>query len=156
MTSKEALQARIAEIEAAMGAADFWADKAKAQAALKEYQDLKAKLAGGGGYDKSDAIVSIISGAGGDDAEDFSRILFEMYKKYSAGKGWNTGLLSANENTMGGYRSISFEVDGAGAYGALKREAGVHRLVRISPFNSAGKRQTSFSLVEVLPKLEDL
>ena len=156
MTSKEALQARIAEIEAAMGAADFWADKAKAQAALKEYQDLKAKLAGGGGYDKSDAIVSIISGAGGDDAEDFSRILFEMYKKYSAGKGWNTGLLSANENTMGGFRSISFEVDGKGACGALKREAGVHRLVRMSPFNSAGKRQTSFSLVEVLPKLEDL
>ena len=156
MTSKEALQARIAEIEAAMGAADFWADKAKAQAALKEYQDLKAKLAGGGGYDKSDALVTIVSGAGGDDAEDFSRILFEMYKKYSAGKGWNTGLLSANENTMGGFRSISFEIDGKGAYGALKREAGVHRLVRMSPFNSAGKRQTSFSLVEVLPKLEDL
>ena len=139
-----------------MGASDFWTDKAKAQAALKEYQDLKAKLAGGGGYDKSDALVTIVSGAGGDDAEDFSRILFEMYKKYSAGKGWNTGLLSANENTMGGYRSISFEVDGSGAYGALKREAGVHRLVRMSPFNSAGKRQTSFSLVEVLPKLEDL
>jgi len=156
MTSKEALQARITEIEAAMGASDFWTDKAKAQAALKEYQDLKAKLAGGGGYDKSDALVTIVSGAGGDDAEDFSRILFEMYKKYSAGKGWNTGLLSANENTMGGYRSISFEVDGSGAYGALKREAGVHRLVRMSPFNSAGKRQTSFSLVEVLPKLEDL
>ena len=156
MTAKEALQARIAEIEAAMGAADFWADKAKAQAALKEYQDLKAKLAGGGGYDKSDALVTIVSGAGGDDAEDFSRILFEMYKKYAAGKGWNTGLLSANENTMGGFRSISFEVDGKGAYGALKREAGVHRLVRMSPFNSAGKRQTSFSLVEVLPKLEDL
>ena len=156
MTSKEALQARITEIEAAMGAADFWTDKAKAQAALKEYQDLKAKLAGGGGYDKSDALVTIVSGAGGDDAEDFSRILFEMYKKYAAGKGWNTGLLSANENTMGGFRSISFEVDGKGAYGALKREAGVHRLVRMSPFNSAGKRQTSFSLVEVLPKLEDL
>src|SRR3989344_3702456 len=156
MTSKEALQARITEIEAAMGAADFWTDKAKAQAALKEYQDLKAKLAGGGGYDKSDALVTIVSGAGGDDAEDFSRILFEMYKKYAAGKGWNTGLLSANENTMGGYRSISFEVDGKGAYGALKREAGVHRLVRMSPFNSAGKRQTSFSLVEVLPKLPDV
>lgn len=156
MTSKEALQARIAEIETAMLAPDFWSDSAAAQAKMKEYQDLKAKLAGGGGYDKGDALVTIVSGAGGDDAEDFSRILFEMYKKYSAGKGWNTGLLSANENTMGGYRSISFEVDGSGAYGALKREAGVHRLVRMSPFNSAGKRQTSFSLVEVLPKLEDV
>ena len=156
MTSKEALQARIAEIETAMLAPDFWSDSAAAQAKMKEYQDLKAKLAGGGGYDKSDALVTIVSGAGGDDAEDFSRILFEMYKKYSAAKGWNTGLLSSNQNSMGGYRSISFEVDGLGAYGALKREAGVHRLVRMSPFNSAGKRQTSFSLVEVLPKLEDL
>jgi peptide chain release factor 2 len=79
-----------------------------------------------------------------------------MYKKYVAGKGWNTGLLSSNENTMGGFRSISFEVAGSGAYGTLKREAGVHRLVRMSPFNSAGKRQTSFSLVEVLPKLPDV
>ncbi|MFA7309637.1 MAG: PCRF domain-containing protein [Candidatus Paceibacterota bacterium] len=152
---KEAIQARILEIETAMGAPDFWTNKEKAQTVLKEYQELKTKLAGGGAYDKSDAIISIISGAGGDDAEDFSRILFEMYKKYVAQKGWNTGLLSANENTMGGYRSISFEVAGSGAYGTLKREAGVHRLVRMSPFNSAGKRQTSFSLVEVLPKLPD-
>lgn len=152
---KEAISARITEIETEMGAADFWADKERAQATLKEYQDLKAKLVGGGGYDKSDALVTIVSGAGGDDAEDFSRILFEMYKKYSASRGWNTGLLSANENSMGGYRSISFEVDGSGSYGALKSEAGVHRLVRMSPFNSAGKRQTSFSLVEVLPKLPD-
>ena len=138
-----------------MGAADFWSDKDKAQAVLKEYQDLKAKLAGGGGYDKSDAIVSIISGAGGDDAEDFSRILFEMYSKYIASRGWKSALLSANQNSMGGYRSISFEVAGSGAYGALKHEAGVHRLVRMSPFNASGKRQTSFSLVEVLPRLPD-
>ena len=164
MQSKEAVTARIAEIEAHMGAADFWSDKEKAQAVLKEYQDLKAKLAGGGGYDKSDALVTIVSGAGGDDAEDFSRILFEMYGKYVATKGWRTSLLSSNQNSMGGFRSISFEVDGshstgsgqAGPYGALKHEAGVHRLVRMSPFNSAGKRQTSFSLVEVLPKLPDV
>ena len=156
MQSKEAIGARIAEIEAAMGAADFWSDKDKAQAVLKEYQDLKAKLVGGGGYDKSDALVTIVSGAGGDDAEDFSRILFEMYGKYAASRGWRTSLLSSNENSMGGYRSVSFEVIGAGAYGALKREGGVHRLVRMSPFNSAGKRQTSFSLVEVLSKLPDV
>jgi peptide chain release factor 2 len=148
-------KARIAEIEALMAQPDFWADKDKAQAALKEYQDLKSAAAGGGGYDKSDAIVTIVSGAGGDDAEDFSRILFEMYQKYAAGRGWKTVLIDANENSLGGFRSISFDISGAGAYGNLKREAGVHRLVRISPFGSGGKRQTSFSLVEVLPKLPD-
>ncbi|MDO8561941.1 MAG: PCRF domain-containing protein [bacterium] len=155
MQSKEATESRIKEIEAQMGQPDFWSDKEKAQAALKEYQDLKQKLAGGGSCDKNDAIISIISGAGGDDAEDFSRMLFSMYSKYVAGKGWRTALLSSNENSMGGYRSVSFEVSGAGAYGTLKHEAGVHRLVRMSPFNAAGKRQTSFSMVEVLPKLPD-
>jgi peptide chain release factor 2 len=154
MNQKTDIEKRIAELEAAMGAADFWSDKDKAQAAVKEYQELKARLEGGGGYDKSDAIVSIISGAGGDDAEDFSRILFQMYQKYVAARGWRTALLSSNENPMGGYRSVSFEVAGSGAYGALKKEAGVHRLVRMSPFGQ-GKRQTSFSLVEVLPKLPD-
>ena len=126
---KAQTEKRIVDIEVAMGAADFWSDKERAQATLKEYQDLKAKLAGAGSYDKGDALVSIVSGAGGDDAEDFSRILFEMYGKYAAGKGWKTALLSSNENTMNGFRSVSFEVGGAGAYGALKHEAGVHRLV---------------------------
>jgi peptide chain release factor 2 len=153
--NKEAIQKKISDIEAAMAAPDFWNDKDRAQTAVKEYQDLKAQLEGGGGHDKSDALLSIISGAGGDDAEDFSRILFQMYSKYAAGRGWKVLQLSANQNSMGGYRSISFEVLGNGAYGSLKKEAGVHRLVRMSPFNSAGKRQTSFSLVEVLPKLPD-
>lgn len=152
---KEDIEKRIADIETAMARPDFWSDKEKAQATLKEYQDLKVKLAGGDSYGKSDAIISIISGAGGDDAEDFSRILFGMYSKYSATKGWRTALLSSNANSVGGFRSVSFEVSGAGAYGTLKHEAGVHRLVRMSPFNSAGKRQTSFSMVEVLPKLPD-
>jgi len=155
MQTKDDINVRLHEIEGFMGDPTFWNDKDKAQAILKEYQDLKAKLAGGGGYDKSDAILSIVSGAGGDDAEDFSRMLFSMYQKYASGRGWKTALLDANENSMGGFRSISFEVSGSGAYGALKHEAGVHRLVRMSPFNSAGKRQTSFSLVEVLPKLPD-
>jgi len=153
---KEAIQARIQEIEVAMGAADFWADKEKAQATLKEYQDLKQRLSGAGAYDKGDAIVTVVSGAGGDDAEDFSRMLFEMYGKYAAERGWKTALLTSNQNSTGGYRSISFEVNGSGAYGTLKNEAGVHRLVRMSPFNAAGKRQTSFSLVEVLPQLPDV
>lgn len=152
---KADIEKKIAEIESAMGAPDFWADKDKAQASLKEYQDLKSALAGNAGYDKSDAIMTIVSGAGGDDAEDFSRMLFSMYGKYAGNKGWKMSMLSSNENTMGGFRNISFEIQGSGAYGMLKKEAGVHRLVRMSPFNSAGKRQTSFSLVEVLPKLPD-
>jgi len=152
MHTKDALEKRLVELETAMAAPDFWNDKEKAQAALKEYQGLKQALEGGGGYDASHAIISIVSGAGGDDAEDFSRILFGMYGKYAASRGWKTALLSANENSMGGYRSVSFEVLGTGAYGAFKHEAGVHRLVRLSPFGQ-GKRQTSFSLVEVLPEL---
>jgi peptide chain release factor 2 len=152
---KSEIEQRIAEIESAMGAPDFWSDKDKAQASLKEYQDLKSALAGNAGYDKSDAIITVVSGAGGDDAEDFSRMLFSMYGKYAASRGWKMSMLSSNENSMGGFRNISFEIQGSGAYGALKKEAGVHRLVRMSPFNSAGKRQTSFSLIEVLPKLPD-
>lgn len=163
MHSKDEIEARIAAIETAMGAPDFWSDKDAAQASLKEYQDLKARLAGAGSHEKGDAILSIIAGAGGDDAEDFSRMLFSMYSKYAAARGWRIAMLSSNENSMGGFRNLSFEVMGshstssgqAGPYGALKHEAGVHRLVRMSPFNSAGKRQTSFSLLEVLPKLPD-
>lgn len=155
MQGKEAIEAKITEIEAAMASPDFWTNKDKAQEALKEYQELKLKLEGGGSYDKSDALVTLVSGAGGDDAEDFSRMLFSMYTKYAASKGWKTTLLSSNENSMGGFRSVAFEVSGSGAYGSLKKEAGVHRLVRMSPFNAAGKRQTSFALVEVLPKLPD-
>ena len=162
MVAKQAIEERIRDIERMMGEADFWSDKDRAQATLKEYQDLKAKLSGGASFDKGGAIVSIISGAGGDDAEDFSRILFEMYSKYAASQGWKCALLASNQNSMGGFRSISFEVAGpstgsgqAGPYGNLKHEAGVHRLVRMSPFNAAGKRQTSFSLVEVLPVVPD-
>lgn len=155
MQGKDAIAQRIADIEKEMLAPDFWGNKDKAQATLKEYQELKAKAEGGTSYDKSDAIVSIISGAGGDDAEDFTRILFHMYSRYAESKGWSTALLASNENSQGGFRSISFEVSGSGAYGALRHEAGVHRLVRMSPFNSAGKRQTSFSLVEVLPRLPE-
>jgi peptide chain release factor 2 len=138
-----------------MSSADFWSDKDRAQAQIRELQALKDELEGAGKYDKGGAVMTIFSGAGGDDAEDFSRMLFSMYGKYAAQKGWKMSMLSSNENSMGGFRNISFEIQGAGAYGALKKEAGVHRLVRMSPFNSAGKRQTSFSLVEVLPKLPD-
>jgi peptide chain release factor 2 len=137
-----------------MGDPSFWANKEKAQATIKEHQDLKAKLEGAGAHDKGNAIVTIFSGAGGDDAEDFSVLLFEMYRKYIAGKGWQASVLSENRSSAG-VRNISFEVTGKNAYGNLKYENGVHRLVRISPFNAQGKRQTSFSMVEVVPQLTE-
>ncbi len=150
---KADIEKRIAEIEAAMGSADFWSDKERAQKFLAEYQTLKQNLAGSEGYDKGDAIVSILSGAGGDDAEDFSAMLFRMYSRFAERKKWKTKLLSENQNSHGGFRNVSFEVTGDSVYGELKHENGVHRLVRISPFNAQDKRQTSFSLVEVVPQL---
>jgi peptide chain release factor 2 len=151
---KEVIEQKIQELETAMGAADFWNDKVKAQAAVKELQELKAALEGVGKYDKGDAIMTLLSGAGGDDSEDFSAILVRMYRKYADNKGWGWSVIHSNENDHGGYRNITIEVSGKNVYGSLKNESGVHRLVRISPFNSAQKRHTSFSLVEVIPKFE--
>jgi peptide chain release factor 2 len=131
----------------------FWTDKEAAQVMIKEHRGLKQELEGVGVYDKGSAIVTILSGAGGDDAEDFSAMLFRMYSRYVESRGWQLSILSENANTQGGYRNISFEVSGKNTYGTLKHESGVHRLVRISPFNAQGKRQTSFSMVEVLPVL---
>lgn len=152
--SKEELQQKIADLEAQMYAPEFWNDKNNAQTVLKEIEELKLKLEGGGKYDKGDCVLSIFTGAGGDDAEDFSRMLYEMYLKFCENKNFKTILLDKNKNGSGGYRSISIEVHGKGAYRLLKNESGVHRLVRMSPFNAKGKRNTSFSMVEILPKFE--
>ncbi len=137
-----------------MQAADFWNDKTKAQATIREIAELKSELFGKDKYNGGHAIMTIFSGAGGDDAEDFSRILFEMYTKFFTKKGWIYHILDENENDHGGYRNITLEIIGANVYGELKGENGVHRLVRLSPFNSKNLRQTSFSLVEVVPKIE--
>lgn len=145
---------RIAEIETAMLQSDFWHDPQQAQAMIKELQELKDAAEGKGKYDRNDAVCTIVAGAGGDDAEDFARMLVEMYQKYAAGRGWSVVIIDSNTNDHNGYRNITFEIQGKGAYGTLQHEAGVHRLVRISPFNSNGKRQTSFVLVEVSPKFE--
>jgi peptide chain release factor 2 len=145
---------RIAEIESLMAEASFWDNKDKAQAILKELNTLKAGIAEGEKYEKGNAIMTIFSGAGGDDAEDFSRILLEMYMKYFDKKGWSVKFLHQHQNDHGGYRNVTLEVEGRGAYGTLKNESGVHRLVRISPFNAKKLRHTSFSLVEVIPKFE--
>jgi len=153
--TKEDISMRIEEIEAAMNLPDFWNDSAKAQELIKELQELKDQAEGKGKYDKNNAVITIVAGAGGDDAEDFARMLVEMYQKYAEGKGWGVTVIDSNPNDHNGYRNIVFEIEGKGAYGMLQTESGVHRLVRISPFNSNGKRQTSFVLVEVSPRLQD-
>lgn len=152
--NKESIQQKIQELESKMTDPDFWLDKDIAQSKVRELQELKSNLAGIGKYDKGDAILSVLSGAGGDDAEDFSSILVRMYRRYCESKGWGWQIIHANENDHGGYRNITVEITGDSVYGALKNESGVHRLVRISPFNSNDKRHTSFSLVEVIPKFE--
>lgn len=139
-----------------MTSPDFWNDKNKAQNVLKELAVLKEKKEGVNKYDKGNAIVTIISGAGGDDSEDFSKMLLSMYMKYADKKGWGIRFISEHKNEQGGYRNVSFEVEGKNAYGMLKNEGGVHRLVRISPFNAKKLRHTSFSLVEILPKFSKL
>jgi len=152
--SKEKIIKKIEELEASMNGADFWANKIRAQETIAEIKKLKEELEGVGKYDKGDAILSILSGAGGDDAEDFSAMLVKMYRKYAEKNGWSWSTIHANENDHGGYRNITVEISGNGVYGSLKNENGVHRLVRISPFNANDKRHTSFSLVEIIPKFE--
>lgn len=154
--SKNEIEKEIEILEAKMLEPDFWNDKHKAQEVIREIGELKDKREGLGKYDRGSAILSIISGAGGDDAEDFSGILFNMYEKYARKKGWEIFLIHEHKNDHGGYRNITIEISGKGVYGNLKNEAGVHRLVRISPFNANSKRHTSFSLVEVLPKFSKL
>lgn len=156
MASKEEIEKKIELIEERMSSADFWNDKDVAQGVVKELQNLKDELEGVGKYDKGDALMTIFSGAGGDDAEDFSRILLEMYLKYFDKKGFSYKVLHKNENSHGGFRNITLEIGGKGAYGNLKNESGVHRLVRISPFNAKKLRHTSFSMVEVIPKFEKI
>ena len=147
---------RIREIEALMARAEFWENKNRAQTLLKELNSLKAEIAEVDKFEKGNAIITIFSGAGGDDAEDFSRILLDMYMKYADRKGWIIHFIHQNQNDHSGYRNVTFEVIGESAYGTLKNESGVHRLVRISPFNAKKMRHTSFSLVEVIPKFNKI
>lgn len=145
---------RIKEIEAAMCQPDFWNNPQEAQGLIAELQDLQARAGDGTPYDKNEAIISIYAGAGGDDAEDFARMLFEMYRKYCEKENIPLSLLHTHKNENGGYRNLSFVMEKKGTYGLMRNEYGVHRLVRISPFNSNKKRHTSFVLIEVLPLIK--
>ncbi|MBU1046461.1 PCRF domain-containing protein [Patescibacteria group bacterium] len=154
--NKQELQKEIEQLELEMLKVDFWQDKDKAQNTIQRIQELKMEIEGKGKYDNGNAVITIFSGAGGMDSEDFSRILFKMYSKFADNNNWSVFVLHKNENEQGGFKNITFEIQGKGAYGKLKSESGVHRLVRLSPFNANAKRHTSFSMVEVIPKFEKM
>ena len=108
-----------------------------------------------GEYDKNSAIITVNAGAGGTDAQDWASMLLRMYLRWAEKRNWSTELLEKSDGEEAGIKSATIRVDGKYAYGYLKAEKGVHRLVRISPFNANGKRQTSFASLEVSPVIED-
>ncbi len=152
--NNDEIKKELEQLENDMTQGNFWDDKEKAKGVIKRIAFLKDEMLGKQKYDKGNCILSVLSGAGGDDAEDFSSMLVHMYIKYFERKNLNWSVIHENKNDVGGYRNISIEVVGKNAYGTLKNESGVHRLVRISPFNAKSLRHTSFSLVEVIPELE--
>lgn len=144
------------EMEKQMAEPDFWNDKERAQKIIKKINELKEKLAGKNKYDRGNALLYIYSGAGGVDAQDWASMLLRMYQRYCSRKGYLFNLLDQSFGEQGGTKSAVVEIVGPYAYGTLKGETGVHRLVRISPFSAKGLRHTSFALVDVLPEIEDV
>ncbi len=108
-----------------------------------------------GEYDTYDAILTVNAGAGGTDAQDWAQMLLRMYTRWAESKGWHVELLDKSDGDEAGIKSATIKISGKYAFGLAKAERGVHRLVRISPFNANGKRQTSFASIEVCPVIED-
>lgn len=109
-----------------------------------------------GEFDSSDAIMTVNSGAGGTDAQDWAQMLFRMYVRWAESRGWKVEVLDVSDGDEAGIKSATMKITGRYAYGYARAEKGVHRLVRISPFNSNGKRQTSFASLEVSPVMADI
>lgn len=176
---------KIKELEADSTDPDFWQDNQKATAKMKELALLQKEVENAeyiellldekdaseeletmltemeksaylsGPYDKGNAILSIHAGQGGADAMDWASMLFRMYSRYFERKGWKFEEIDYDPGEEAGIKSVSMAVEGDYAYGYLKGEQGVHRLVRLSPFNADQLRHTSFALVEVLPQVEE-
>lgn len=125
---------------------------AKLERALREY---RIELTFSGEYDSGDCYLSINAGAGGTDSQDWAEMLLRMFGRFCERKGWNATLLEASPGDTAGIRSATLEVKGSYAYGNLKGEQGVHRLVRLSPFDSAHRRHTSFAAVSIIPVVEE-
>jgi peptide chain release factor 2 len=137
------------------GEDDLKTAKSQFEKTLKKFKLVETETLYNGVYDKGDAVVSIHAGAGGDDAQDWAAMILRMFLRYCEKKKYKVNILSETKGSEAGIKSIMFEVDGKFAYGNFTAEAGVHRLVRLSPFNSDNLRQTSFALVEAIPLIED-
>lgn len=118
-------------------------------------EDIRIKTLLSGEYDESNAIVTLHAGAGGTESCDWASMLYRMYTRWADKKGYQVEVLDYLDGDEAGIKAVTFEVNGPKAYGYLKSEKGVHRLVRISPFNAAGKRQTSFVSCDVMPDIEE-
>ncbi|MDK2991789.1 MAG: peptide chain release factor 2 [Clostridiales bacterium] len=121
----------------------------------KEVERLRIETLLSGQYDRNNAIVALHAGAGGTEAQDWVQMLYRMYTRWAEDKGYKVEVLDLLEGDEAGIKSVTFLVEGENAYGYLKAEKGVHRLVRISPFDAAGRRHTSFASVDVMPELDD-
>lgn len=119
------------------------------------YQAMEFSMLMAGPHDAANAVMAIHAGAGGTDAQDWAEMLMRMYFRYAERKGWSVRLVDESRGGEAGIKSATFFVEGRHAYGHLKAEAGVHRLVRLSPFNADALRQTSFALAEVLPEIDE-
>jgi peptide chain release factor 2 len=173
------------DLEAEAASPDLWKDSANAREVMQEIDGLKgeieevemAELALDAGdkkeaeglvsklelatylsapYDKNDAILSLHAGQGGTEAQDWVGMLARMYQRFAEKRGWKMQVLERRPGEEAGFKTISLEIKGRYAFGYLRREGGVHRLVRQSPFNAQALRQTSFALVEVIPVLEEI
>lgn len=122
---------------------------------IRTYEAIRMKTLLSGEYDGNNAILSLHAGAGGTESCDWAAMLFRMYSRWADKKGFSLEVLDSLDGDEAGIKSITFQVNGENAYGYLKSEKGVHRLVRISPFNAAGKRQTSFVSCDVMPEIEE-
>lgn len=122
---------------------------------VQTYEDIRMKTLLSGEYDRNNAIISLHAGAGGTESCDWAAMLYRMYTRWADKKGFSVEVLDSLDGEEAGIKSITFQVNGENAYGYLKSEKGVHRLVRISPFNAAGKRQTSFVSCDVMPDIEE-
>lgn len=158
----EILLKEITDLEQFVALAAEEDDFSVADDARKKYEELQAKMEEfeflvlfSGKYDRYNAILSIHAGTGGTDAQDWAEMLERMYLRFAEAKEWRVEILEHTIGAEAGIKSMSMKIEGVWAYGYLKGESGVHRLVRISPFDAEAMRHTSFALVEVIPELPE-